>query len=193
MQQQDEKEKQKQNEKDLMPSIERVRNGETDAYGDIIAAFEKSIYLYALYLLRNRDEAEDAAQEIFIKAFRKIDQYQGGVFSSWLYKIAYHHCLDLLRKRKRIDKLLGRYILQKKQDLPAHSAYEDEIYEMLNALNGEERQILLLRALEEYSYKEIGEILDMNPVTARKKYARIRQKLLQKKEGTKNAKSAKLG
>lgn len=184
----------KPNGEELQQAIERMRGGETEAYGEIIRHFQKSIYLYAMYLLRNRQEAEDATQDIFIKAFRKFDQYRGGgSFSSWLYKIAYHHCMDLLRKRKRIDKVLSRCILQKKQELPAPSTYEDEIYDMLDKLNAEERQILLLRALEEYSYEEIGDILDMNPVSARQKYARIRQKLLKKKGESHNADTVKLG
>ncbi|OWA35520.1 hypothetical protein B9G55_12870 [Saccharibacillus sp. O16] len=179
-------------EADLEKAIEDVQRGDTEAYAAIVGRFQKSIFLYGLYLLRDRQEAEDAAQEILIKAFRCIHQFRGpGSFSSWLYKIAYHHCLDLLKKRNRRGHMLKLYMGQRTQPEPV--VYEDAVYELLDVLNAQEKQLLLLRALEEYSYEEIGHILDMKPATARKKYERVRKKLIQKKEGNPHAKSITLG
>lgn len=59
--------------------------------------------------------------------------------------------------------------------------YSDYINELLDHLSLEEKQILLLRALEEYSYDEIADIMDLNPTTVRKKYERLRKKLIQKR------------
>lgn len=80
--------------------IKKVQGGDTEAYQPIVEAFQAPIYAYCYRLLGNRQEAEDAAQDILFKSYKRIKDYQPTVsFSAWVYKIAYRHCLNLLRRR----------------------------------------------------------------------------------------------
>lgn len=167
--------------KQLAGIIAKVQGGDTAAFAYIIVQYQKPIYLYCYYLLRNRQEAEDAAQDIFIRGLANIGQYVPSVsFSAWLYRIAHNHCNDLLKKQSRAYKGLLSY---RRNQAEGHTPeYTDYIMELLNHLRLEEKQILLLRALEEYSYEEIAEIMNIKAATVRKKYERIRKKCIQQKE-----------
>jgi RNA polymerase sigma-70 factor, ECF subfamily len=161
----------------LEHAIAQVKRGDKEAYTLIIYRFQKQIYLYCYYLLGSKEEAEDAVQDIFIKGFQRIHLFEPQVsFSAWIYKIAYNHCLDILNRRSRRRKILS--LLKRDQIIDQELPYEDLIYQLLDKLSAEERHILLLRAVEEYSFDEISEIMDLKPSTIRKKYERLRKKLL---------------
>ncbi|MCY7487218.1 MULTISPECIES: RNA polymerase sigma factor [Paenibacillus] len=161
----------------LEHAIAQVKRGDKEAYTHIIHRFQKQIYLYCYYLLGSKEEAEDAVQDIFIKGFQRIHLFEPQVsFSAWIYKIAYNHCLDILNRRSRRRKILS--LLKHDQINDQEIKYEDLVYQLLDKLSTEERHILLLRAVEEYSFDEISEIMDLKPSTIRKKYERLRKKLL---------------
>lgn len=167
---------------DLNSTLDSIQKGDTQSFVLIVDRFQRPIYLYCYYILRNQEEAEDATQETFIKALEHINQfYYTASFSAWLYKIARNHCTDLLKKKNREKKVLDLYKVDKHQE--QDHKYTDFIYECLDKLNSEEKQILLLRILEEYSYDEIAFIMDSKSVNIRKKYERIRKKLIQIKKG----------
>lgn len=160
-----------------------AQKGDKQAFAVIIRSFERQIYTYCYYMLKNREEAEDALQEIFIKLYRSIQKYEHQVsFSSWLYKIAYYHCMDMFRKKSRQKKTLS---LQKEiQELEHQHLQENipEVEKLLMSLKVEEKHLLLLRAVEQYSFEEIGQIMECKPATLRKKYERIRKKLIREKK-----------
>lgn len=160
--------------------VEQVQRGDVQAYTLIIRHFQRPIYLYCYYLLGSREEAEDAAQDIFIKALERIRQYSVKVsFSAWLYRIARNHCIDRIKDRNKGFKLLSIYRKhQQEAGIGGEGLrYTEVVHELLEKLSMKERQILLLRALEEHSFEEIGLIMDMNPGAVRKKYERLRSKL----------------
>lgn len=164
--------------------VDRVKEGDTEAYALIIKFFQKRIHVYCYYLLGNREEAEDATQDTFISGFNGIGQFHPKVtFTAWLYKIAHHRCMDLLRKRNRGFHIFKQYRQEVVISNYDSNRYADYIHELLSVLNIEERRILMLRALEEYSFEEIGMILDRKPTTIRKKYERLRHKLVKEKGG----------
>ncbi|EPY07041.1 RNA polymerase sigma factor sigw [Paenibacillus alvei TS-15] len=166
-----------QTDETLEHAIAQVKHGDKEAYTLIIYRFQKQIYLYCYYLLGSKEEAEDAVQDIFIKGFQRIYLFEPLVsFSAWIYKIAYNHCLDILNRRSRRRKILS--LLKRDQINDQELPYKDLIYQLLDKLSAEERHILLLRAVEEYSFDEISEIMDLKPSTIRKKYERLRKKLL---------------
>lgn len=164
--------------------VEQVQSGDVHAYTEIIRSFQKQIYIYCYYLLGNKEEAEDAAQDIFIKGLENICNFSYTVsFSAWLYKIAHHHCMDLLKKKNKSYKFWTSF--KKEQAYESHRQvyeYDDFIHELLEKLNVDERRILLLRSIEEYSFDEIASIMEMKPTTVRKKYERLRKKLLKEKK-----------
>ncbi|ATP38665.1 RNA polymerase subunit sigma-24 [Solibacillus sp. R5-41] len=165
--------------------VEQVQSGDVHAYTEIIRSFQKQIYIYCYYLLGNKEEAEDAAQDIFIKGLENIRNFSYTVsFSAWLYKIAHHHCIDLLKMKNKGYKFWTSFKKEQAYDQSHRQAYEydDFIHELLEKLNVDERRILLLRSIEEYSFDEIASIMELKSTTVRKKYERLRKKLLKEKK-----------
>ncbi|MFC6653465.1 RNA polymerase sigma factor [Paenibacillus rhizoplanae] len=165
--------------KKIEEAIHQVHAGDRQAFTTVITEYERKIYTYCYYLLRSREEAEDAVQDIFVKVYQQLGRYERRVsFSAWLYKVAYHHCLDQLRRRKRRSRLLSLYKLQlmtNQQALPEESPVE-RIFENLTS---EERGLLILRVIEQYSFEEISVITGSSSAALRKKYERLRKKLIQ--------------
>ncbi|MEK4848485.1 sigma-70 family RNA polymerase sigma factor [Paenibacillus sp. FSL H7-0756] len=160
-------------------TVKQIQQGDVQAYTVIIRHFQRPIYLYCYYLLGNREEAEDAPQDIFIRALERLQQYSEEVsFSAWLYTIARNHCLDRIKRRNKSFKLLSLYRQhQQEEEQAGDTRYTEIVHGLLEKLSLEERQILLLRALEEHSFEEIGIIMDMKAGTVRKKYERLRKEL----------------
>lgn len=163
--------------------VAQVQAGETAVYAGIVQHYQQSIYRYCLRLLANRQDAEDAAQEIFFKAYGSIHSYKAGTsFSSWLYKVAYHYSLNLLRQRRLRQHLLWRLFLP---EVPAESAeqamekrlFSPELSAALAALKPEERSLLILRVFEERTLEELSEITGSSPEALKKKISRIKARL----------------
>lgn len=162
---------------DINLVIEQVQAGDKQAYTHIIRRYQQQIFLYCYYLLKNREEAEDAAQEIFIRGLEHIHHFvPTASFSAWLYKIAQNHCTDLLKRNARTFKSFIQYKLNLKQQ-PIYE-YTNLIHELLDQLSLKDRQILLLRSLEDYNYEEIATIMGLKSSTIRKRYERLRKKLI---------------
>ncbi|AIQ46060.1 DNA-directed RNA polymerase subunit sigma [Paenibacillus sp. FSL R7-0273] len=170
--------------------IRRIQAGEGSLFSDVIRLYQQQIYLYCFRLLNSRVEAEDAVQDILIKAYQNIGQYkpQAG-FVSWLYTIAYHHCLNQLRRQKfqlQLRKLLRQEVkVSSAEQVVENSLFSEPVSTSLGKLSAEDRNLLILRIYEEKSFAEIGEILGVSTATARKRYERTRTKLkkvLERKE-----------
>lgn len=81
--------------------IEAVRKGDVSAFSVLIERYQNMVYSLALKLLKNAEDAEEMAQDTFVKAFQKLDTYEGkSKFSTWLYSITYNACISELRKRR---------------------------------------------------------------------------------------------
>lgn len=157
--------------------VEQVKSGDKHAYQAIILQFERQMYTYCYYILKNHAETEDALQEIFIRAYEHIHQYKRQVsFSAWLYKMAYHHLINIKKKQSRFLNLIKHY--KEQQPVMQISQHEPVVYELLTYLTAEERHILLLKAVEQYTFGEISDIMGLKSATIRKKYERLRRKLM---------------
>lgn len=160
--------------------VEQVKTGDIHAYTEIICCFQKPIYIYCYYLLGSKEDAEDASQDIFIKGLENINKFSYNTsFSGWLYKIAHHHCIDLIKKKNKGYKFWTGF--KKDHTNQTHiqeSSYDNIIHELLEKLNMDEKRILLLRSIEEYSFDEIASIMGLKTTTVRKKYERLRKKLV---------------
>lgn len=160
--------------------IDRVKHGDKQAYASIIQQFERQMYTYCYYILKNHEETEDAVQDIFIRSYENLHQYNRQVsFSAWLYKIAYNHMMTMKKKQGRWLKLVNA--VKEQQPKVEISPKASVIEEMLTYLTPEERHILLLKAVEQYTFEEIGKIMGIKPATIRKRYERLRRKLLEYK------------
>src|SRR6201996_2929763 len=81
--------------------VERAKAGDTAAFEQLVRQYDRQIYRTALHITQNREDAEDITQDVFFKAFQKLDQFQGNSkFSTWLVRIAVNESLMRLRKRK---------------------------------------------------------------------------------------------
>ncbi|NEU27341.1 RNA polymerase sigma factor [Paenibacillus polymyxa] len=161
-------------------AVERVKAGEQQAYEIIIRQFERQMYTYCFYILKNHEATEDAVQDIFIRAYENLHQYSKQTsFSAWLYKMAYHHLMNIKRKHSRWLKLVQQ--VKEQEPIAQVSPHKSVIEELLTYLTPEERHILLLKAVEQYSFEEISNIMGLKSATIRKKYERLRRKLLDQK------------
>lgn len=181
----------KSNSEEIEMLVERTKLGDKEAFASIIRKFEKPMYIYCYHILKNKEEAEDALQEIFIRVYEQIHKYRPHMtFSAWLYKIAYNHSLNQIRSKKRWFRFIDRYKYNQPEPSPQPIDSQTTLKDYLNLLTTEERHIIVLRAIHQYNFNEISEIMNMKPATVRKKYERLRKKLQTKEVnegGTVNA------
>ena len=172
--------------------VQRVQRGDVNAFEDLVAAYEKNVFNLALRMTGNAQDAEDMAQEAFIKAYNSLSSFRGeSKFSVWLYRIVSNVCLDFLRKKNK----QGTVSLSVEDDdgedsqldLPDLSQSPEELLEKkltreavqrgLKALPEDARQILLLREIQGLSYEEIGQTLGLESGTVKSRIFRARKKL----------------
>ncbi|MDQ0175372.1 RNA polymerase sigma-70 factor (ECF subfamily) [Bacillus chungangensis] len=162
---------------DLRQIIADVLDGDIEKFEKIMQVYQKSIFLYCYHMLGNYSEAEDSGQEVFLKTFRNLKKYNQDIpFGAWLYKIAYNQCIDVIRRRK-LAKYLPFFYRDEKEnkpvDLQIEANYFDEyVHQAMLRLSAEERNLLILRCVEEKSYQEISLILNQSNANLRKKYER---------------------
>ena len=172
--------------------IQRVQRGDVNAFESLVTAYEKNVYNLALRMTGSPEDAEDMAQEAFIKAYNSLPSFRGdSKFSVWLYRIVSNVCLDFLRKKNRRSTVSlsaedddGEDV---QLDLPDTSQSPEELLEKkltresvqrgLASLPPDARQILLLREIQGLSYEEIGETLGLEPGTVKSRIFRARKKL----------------
>jgi RNA polymerase sigma-70 factor (ECF subfamily) len=166
--------------------IDKILRGDTNAFTALVDRYKDMIFSLSLKMVKNREEAEEVAQDTFIKIFNSLSKFKGdSKFSTWIYKIAYNTCLDRLKKNKKenlnisIDEFSAHLI--KTMD-NALSALEDKerkqkIQNCLNLLPGDENFLLTLFYFEEQSLEEIGKIMSINANNVKVKLFRSRQKL----------------
>lgn len=153
--------------------IRRAQEGDRDAFSALARAHRNTLIQVAYGFLRDREEAMDAAQEVFLKAYRKIHSFKSeSSLYTWLYRIMVNHCKDRLRSRKRAATLSLDAWNDEGQDFdipddsndPADTILVREreriVKEAIDALPDKHKQVLLLRELGGLSYKEISEILN---------------------------------
>lgn len=171
-------------EQDDSEVIERIRAGDIEAYAVLVRKHQARIRSYCLWTLRNAAEADDAAQEVFIKAYRGLGSFRGSAgFSTWIYRIAVNHCRDLVRKaaKERLNESLDALRERDGEAADALASTEDPmkdrrrmIQEALDRLPEQYRTILILREAEGLSYDELAKFLgcSLDAVKARLKRAR---------------------
>lgn len=175
-----------QNKNDL-EIIRQVLNGDREAYAGIVRCYQARIIRLCASLLKNESDAQDAAQEVFVKAYQALKNFQKEAsFYTWLYRIASNHCLAFLRSRNRkltqsLDALLEaegdrvEHFFSSQTDFRKGLESADLLDKLLSVLPPDTRLILTLREAEGLSYEEIGQVLDcsLDAVKGRLRRARI--------------------
>jgi RNA polymerase sigma-70 factor (ECF subfamily) len=168
--------------------LEQARRGDKDAFGRLIEAYQGPVYNLAYRMLANSGEAEEAAQEAFIRAYTRLNSYDPAhKFSTWLLSITSNYCIDQIRKRRAV-------LLSLDEPLAPHPALhsdsnkgpeaqflaqerEDLVQSLLNELPAEYRQAVVLRYWYDMSYEEIAEIQETSVSAVKSRLFRARRQL----------------
>ncbi len=178
--------------------IEKVLAGDSNAFGELVEAYQDKVYNLALRMCGNADDAFDLSQEAFFRAWRGLSGFQfESAFSTWLFRLTSNVCLDWLRAKKRRPTVslttLDDEGEETQLDVPDPGKSPEELLlaaedrsaltKALNELPVEYRQILTLRAIDDLSYTEIAEVLHLREGTVKSRISRarlaLRKKLLQ--------------
>jgi RNA polymerase sigma-70 factor (ECF subfamily) len=170
--------------------LEKARQGDQVAFGMLIEAYQGPVYNLAYRMLNHSGEAEEAAQEAFIRAYTRLDSYDPRhKFSTWMLSITSNYCIDLIRKRRAI-------LLSIDEPLPAHPALmseresgpesqavqaeqSDVVQDLLQTLPEDYRQAVVLRYWYEMSYDEIAETMQTSVSAIKSRLFRARRLLAQ--------------
>lgn len=166
--------------------INLILQGQTNSFAVLVERYKDMIFTLALKMVKNREEAEEVAQDTFIKIYNSLSKFKGdSKFSTWIYKIAYNTCLDRLKKSKKEDNNISidefsSHLIKTMDN--ALSALEDKerkqtIQNCLNLLPSEENFLLTLFYFEDQNLEEIGKIMSINANNVKVKLFRSRQKL----------------
>jgi len=170
--------------------VEQARKGDQQAFGELIRLHQHAVYNLAYRMLGERGEAEDAAQETFLRAYSNLNRYDADrPFRTWLLSIASNHCIDRLRKRRltwlSIDEPLPAHpALNSDEVEPEDAVISNErtqlIQQMLHDLSPEYRAAVVLRYWYDLSYTEIADVLNTTESAVKSRLFRARQALAEK-------------
>ncbi len=169
--------------KDDIYYINLVKGGQSNAFSYIVEKYQDIVFSIALKVLRNRDDAEEMAQESFIKAYKSIHSFKGNAkFSTWLYRITYNTCISEIRKRKmHFSSTEEIEIRDETQEINLDGIPEENrakaIKEAMNQLPEDEYTLILLYYFEEQSVEEIGKVTGLSESNTKVKLFRARKKL----------------
>ncbi len=186
---------QRENDREL---IEAIQAGDPTAYRGLVERYQSRIYALMCGMVRDREEARDLTQEVFIKAYNNLDRFRlESSFYTWIYRIGMNLAIDHLRKfKKRRAEEFDDGIAARESDGSVGEAYRagdpgrslerkqlnEQIMIALQTLSPDHRQVILLREVEGLSYKEIADALDVpeGTVMSRLYYARRKMQQLLK-------------
>lgn len=169
--------------------IESFKNGDTSAFGEIVLKYQDKIYNLCRHMLGNADDAEDAAQDVFLKAYLALPKFRPEAsLYTWLYRIATNTCIDY-KKRPVFEALFGgseegeRLVHDLATDAPSpEKLYQSKqidqaLQEGLAKLSPKLRAIIILKEIEGLSYEEIADTLEISMGTVKSRIARAREEL----------------
>ncbi len=168
--------------------VGRVLAGDTEAFAELIERYKVAVFNLCARMLGNPTEAEDAAQEVFVRAYTQLHSYQPGrKFSTWILSISSHYCIDMLRRRKpQVD--LEAIAFWKQSDLPEPEEHalsgetRDEVRELLSTLPDKYRGVTVLRYWQDLSYDEIAGATGLSVATVKTRLFRARELLAKELE-----------
>ncbi len=173
---------------------QRVQQGDTEAFGELVARYEKKLARYGTKFFSNSEDITDLVQDVFIKAYQNIQGFDTSLrFSPWIYRIAHNEFVSELRKKARrplitvdFDTFVAHPVAEEKSSTDAEAREMRALIEKgLAELKPKYREVLVLFYLEELSYTEIADVLHtpVSTVGIRLKRAREALKAEYEKQG----------
>ncbi len=182
--------------------VRRAQQGEKEAFEVLVAKHQGRVFAVAGGILRNREDVEDIAQQVFLKAYFSLKRFdQRSAFSTWLYKITVNECWDLLRKKK-VRPLVFESELSEEQahayqsteqkaefapDISEQLDTKQQLSHWLECLEERDRTMLVLKEVQGFTVEEIAEIMGINGNTVKVRLFRARQKIAEKMRRKKRA------
>lgn len=169
--------------------LEQARRGDQTAFARLVGAYQGPVYNLCYRMLSNAPEAEDAAQETFMRMYTKLHTYQPErKLSSWVLSIASHYCIDRLRRRR------GQWISLDEEpvaatlpspnrgpeDLALRAESRDEVQRLVDMLPAAYRVPLILRYWYDLSYAEIAEVMGLTVQAVKSRLHRARLQVIEK-------------
>ena len=180
--------------------IRQAKSGNLKAYEEIIGLYEKKVFSTIYYMVKNDNEVEDIAQEVFIKIYKNLGNFkEESSLYTWIYRITVNVCIDEFKKRKKvvyldekIDTKDGEVELQLSDDsksptdIAEDNDLKDKLEKCIKKLPESQRMMIILRDIKSFTYMEIAEIMKMNLGTVKSKINRARASLkeLLEEDGT---------
>jgi RNA polymerase sigma-70 factor (ECF subfamily) len=173
--------------------VSRAQAGDKEAFEELVRRHQHRVFAVAGGILRRREDVEDIAQQVFVKAYFSLKRFdQRAAFSTWLYKITVNECWDLLRKKK-VRPLVYESDLSEEQaqQFSASERFEsgaqsisdkleaqERVERLLSGLDERDRMMLILKEVEGFAIEEIAEILDLNSNTVKVRLFRARRRIV---------------
>src|SRR5713101_2589882 len=173
--------------------VRRAQTEDQEAYEELVRRHQHRVFAVAGGILRRREDVEDIAQQVFVKAYFSLKRFdQRAAFSTWLYKITVNECWDLLRKKK-VRPLVYESDLSEEQaqqfsaserlqsgaqDISDKLQDRERVERLLQGLDERDRMMLILKEVEGFAIDEIAEILDLNANTVKVRLFRARRRIV---------------
>ena len=166
--------------------IDRVLQGDSNAFSFLINRYKDMVFTLVVKIVKNREDAEEVAQDSFIKAYQKLESFKGqSKFSTWLYTIAYRNALTKVRKKQVETTNIDSFVIDNHQDghdfsqVEAIKSGEQQKYvrKAIDKLGQTDALLITLFYLHEKSIEEIQEITDMSQSNVKVRLFRARKRV----------------
>lgn len=166
--------------------INQIIEGNTNVFSTLVNQYKDLVFTLAYKMLKNKEEAEEVSQDVFIKIFNSLNKFKGeSKFSTWIYKITYNTCLDKLKKSKKENSVIYIEDFNEHQVKSIENILESidekernqKIQECLQLLPSEEAFLLTLYYFDDQSIEDIAKVIDCNANNVKIKLFRSRKKL----------------
>src|SRR5213594_2630325 len=174
--------------------VRRAQRDDQEAFEELVRRHQHRIFAVAGGILRRREDVEDIAQQVFVKAYFSLKRFdQRAAFSTWLYKITVNECWDLLRMRKArplvyeadfSEEQSRQYTAPEREaskapDASDRMALREQLENMLSQLDKRDRAMLVLKEVEGFSVEEIAESMGLNANTVKVRLFRARRRIIE--------------
>jgi RNA polymerase sigma-70 factor (ECF subfamily) len=171
-------------------AVERCRQGDLEAFGELIDRYERPVFHAVLHMVGNVEDAREVCQQVFMKAFERLSSYDPNRrFFSWIYRMAINESINHLKARRSFEPLSER--LQAPRPTPAEhyeaAEQRNHLQKAIARLDEDYRAVVILRHFLHLSYREIGTVLDVPEKTVKSRLFTARQLLRQTLERKGNA------
>ena len=173
--------------------VRRAQREDKEAFEELIRRHQQRVFAVAGGILKRREDVEDIAQQVFVKAYFSLKRFdQRAALSTWLYKITVNECWDMLRKKKvrplvyeaDLSEEQARQVISSAEkgkehpDISERLELRQRVDRLLEGLDERDRLMLILKEVEGFSIEEIAEVLDLNANTVKVRLFRARRRVV---------------